>query len=177
LSGFPWARTDPEVLPALKHVLIAGVAAYALPVVGGLVIALSMAEAELGSRFPTLYVISAFAAYSGLFSWLGVIPGALTNLLLDGTINAVVTLRVGHLAKARCRAFTAWTETERRRILTEVRDATASAAKGVFTEIAKAVGKGAAGLPGKVAGKVKDGIANVLKSFRGGEGEAEPSEA
>jgi uncharacterized membrane protein YcjF (UPF0283 family) len=48
------------------------------------------------------------------------IGGMLVGPVMDGSVNALVTLKLGYLAKSRCRSFTAWTSQRKANALAEV---------------------------------------------------------
>jgi hypothetical protein len=101
----------------------------------------------------------------------GSVVGVVAGPLLDGGINAVATLRIGYIAKARCRSFAAWTETTRAQALHDALAAAKDRSKEVIAELAKEAGVGIAGAAGKVGGAVKEGLAGLLRKLRGEEGE------
>lgn len=86
--------------------------------------------------------------------------GALAGPVMEGGLNAVATLRIGYVAKARCRAFDAWTERTR---VDALKGAVAEAgqfSKTVFTEVVKTVGGGVFKIPAAAVTKVADSISN-----------------
>lgn len=48
------------------------------------------------------------------------IGGMIAGPVMDGSVNALVTLKLGYLAKSRCRSFTAWTPQRKANALAEV---------------------------------------------------------
>jgi hypothetical protein len=92
---------------------------------------------------------------SGVF---GSIVGTIAGPVLDGGINALATLRIGHLAKGRCRSFKAWSGVTRREAVHEAFRAAKARSKDVVAELAKGVGGGIAGLGSKVGDAVKGGF-------------------
>jgi hypothetical protein len=106
----------------------------------------------------------------------GSVVGIVAGPVFDGTVNAAVTHRIGTLAKARCRSFTAWDRATKLEKAKEAFLAAAAGTKDLFFEIAKAAGHGIASLPGKVVGGVKGGVSSIIRFFRG-EGGGEPGPA
>ena len=107
---------------------------------------------------------------------LGGVAGVVAGPVVDGSVNALATLRIGYLAKARCRSFKAWTDATRRQALMEALAAAKARSGEVVTEVAKAAGAVLGGITGKVGEAMKGGVSSLLKFFRGGE-TVEPQEA
>ena len=91
--------------------------------------------------------------------------GVLAGPLLDGGINAVATLRIGHLAKARCRAFQKWNERTRLEALGVALREAALFSKDVVSEVVRTVGGGLLQLPGKVLGKVSGALSGLWRKI------------
>ncbi|MCU0726538.1 MAG: YcjF family protein [Planctomycetes bacterium] len=106
----------------------------------------------------------------------GSVVGVVAGPVLDGTVNAAATHRIGTLAKARCRSFKAWNEATKLEKAKEAFLSAAASTKDLFFEIAKAAGHGLASLPGKVVDGVKGGVSSIFRFFRG-EGGSEPGPA
>ncbi len=102
--------------------------------------------------------------FRGVF---GSLAGIVAGPLLDGGVNALATLRIGYLAKARCRSFKAWTDATRRQALAEALGAARKRSKEVFAEIAKAAGGTLSDLTGRVGRGVKDGLASLFRKMKG----------
>ncbi len=118
------------------------------------------------------------AAGGVLRGFVGSVVGTVAAPVIDGTINAVATLRIGYLAKARCRSFAAWTDRTRTQALADAFAAAKARSKDVIAELAKSAGHGIAGLPGKLADAVKGGFSAILRHFRAeGEEPAAPDAA
>jgi len=99
----------------------------------------------------------------GLLSGLlGSVAGIVAGPLVDGSVNAVATLRVGHLAKGRCRSFRAWTDATRRQVLADAVAAAKERSGDVIKEIVRRAGSGIGG----VGDAVKGGFAAFLKAVR-----------
>ena len=103
----------------------------------------------------------------------GSIVGTVAGPLLDGGVNALVTLRIGYLTKGRCRSFKAWTEATRREALHEAFRAAKERSREVVADIAKVVGGSIVGLGSKVGGAVKGGISAIFGKGK----DAEPGDA
>lgn len=125
-------------------------------------------------------------AGSMIGKWMGTVAGLVAGPLINGGANAVLTLRVGYLAKDRCRTFEAWTEERRRSVLAKCFGLAAEASKGVLTELASRVGGLMGGIVGGVVGGTAGAGSFLLRSardlftgawWRGGpeEGKAEPA--
>ena len=83
-------------------------------------------------------------------SFAGKTAGFFTGPLMEGCLNGVATLRIGYLAKGRCRAFEAWTE---RTAVGAARAALTEAGRfsaGLVNDLVRTVGGGILRLPGKV---------------------------
>lgn len=89
--------------------------------------------------------------------------GVFAGPVLDGALNAVVTARIGYLAKARCRAFAAWTETTRAEALQGALREAAAITGGLLSDIAKAVGGGLLRLPGRLLGAMGSSVAGWFR--------------
>lgn len=103
---------------------------------------------------------AAGSALSGLF---GKTVGALGGPLLDGGLNAVATLRIGYVAKARCRAFSAWNEATRAQALKGAFAEAATFSKEVVTEVIRTVGGGLWKIPQTALGKLGDALGAFFK--------------
>ncbi len=113
---------------------------------------------------------AAGGALGGLF---GKTLGALGGPLLDGTVNGVVTLRIGYTAKARCRAFSAWNDVGRAEAARGAIKEAGAFSKDVVAEILRTVGGGLWKVPSKAIGKLGDAISGVFK--KSGDGDPEPA--
>ncbi len=120
-----------------------------------------------------LYMQPASSAAGGLIkNMAGRTAGLIAGPLLDGGANALFTLRLGYVAKARCRCFEAWTDTTR---MQAVRDAFAVAgrvARGVFSDLATTVGSTAAEWSGRLGTAGRDTFAVLWRLLAGAEPEA-----
>ncbi len=88
-----------------------------------------------------LYVQPASSAAGGLIrKFTSRAAGVVAGPLLDGAANALFTLRIGYVAKARCRSFEAWAEATRLRAVREAFAVAGRVAGGIFTDLASAVG-------------------------------------
>ncbi len=78
--------------------------------------------------------------------------------ILDGGFNLIMAMKVGHLAKRRCRSFEAWTEEERERSVVATLAFVASQAMLLMAEFLKKVGslvaKGVVATAGAAVGAV-----------------------
>jgi uncharacterized membrane protein YcjF (UPF0283 family) len=99
---------------------------------------------------------------------LGSVAGVVAGPIVDGSINAIATLRVGYLAKGRCRSFKAWTDASRKEALAEAIATARDRSGEILAEIAKRAGAGLGGV-GEV---VKGWGASILKKIKGEDPEA-----
>jgi putative membrane protein len=99
-----------------------------------------------------------------LGKWLGGIAGIVAGPLLNGGANAVMTLRLGYLARARCRSMQRWTDEHRLSVLMRALKSSADASTWVLREMTAQVG----GIVGGVVGGMASGAAGAGASvFRG----------
>ena len=103
---------------------------------------------------------AAGGALSGLF---GKTVGALGGPLLDGGLNAVATLRIGYVAKARCRAFAAWNEATRAQALRGAFAEAATFSKEVVGEVLRTVGGGLWKIPQAALTKLGEALGGLFK--------------
>jgi uncharacterized membrane protein YcjF (UPF0283 family) len=80
----------------------------------------------------------------------GRIGGMIAGPVMDGSVNALVTLKLGYLAKSRCRSFTAWTPQKKANALAEVFNQIKTESVSVTGELVKTLG----GVGGAVGGAV-----------------------
>ena len=103
------------------------------------------------------------AAGSALGGVFGKTAGALGGPLLDGGLNGVATLRIGYVAKARCRSFTAWNEATRVGAMSAAFKEAALQSKDLVAEIIRTVGGGLWKVPSKAVTKLIDSVAGYFK--------------
>ncbi|MHC5009335.1 MAG: YcjF family protein [Planctomycetota bacterium] len=96
-------------------------------------------------------------------SFAGKAAGVIAGPLLDGSLNAVATLRVGYLTKARCRAFSAWTEQRRTRAVANALKEAAGFSKSVVSDLVRTVGGGLLSIPARALGRMIDGVASLFR--------------
>jgi hypothetical protein len=108
-------------------------------------------------------------------SFTGKAAGVLAGPLLDGTLNAVATLRIGYVAKARCRAFSAWTVRTRGAAMKAALGEAARFSGGLVKDVVKTVGGGILSLPGKALGALVEKVASLFRRAPEGEGPAPAS--
>ncbi len=140
---------------------------------GSLSILRDVAAATLTSAYMQDLSETAGSALGTVF---GKTVGVLAGPVMDGGINAVATLRIGYVAKARCRAFEAWNERTRVEAIGAALKEAAGFSKDVVTEVVRTVGGGLLGLPGKVLGKMGDALSGIWKK-RPDDGEPSPAGA
>jgi hypothetical protein len=137
---------------------------------GTLSILRDVSAAAIASAYLQDLTESAGGAVGSVF---GKTVGALGGPLLDGAMNGVVTMRIGYVARARCRAFSGWNETTRKEAVTGAMKEAAAFSKDLVTEIVKTVGGGIFKLPGKALGKLGDALGGLWN--RGGDPDPEPA--
>jgi putative membrane protein len=72
-----------------------------------------------------------------LASWFGSAGSAIIGPVADGAMNALVTVRIGYVAKARCRSFRVWNDATLGDILVRCFKEAASHGKGVVLDVFK----------------------------------------
>lgn len=70
-------------------------------------------------------------------SWFGSAGRTLIGPAADGAVNALVTVRIGYVAKARCRSFRVWTDASLRGVLIGCFKEAASHGRGVVLDVIK----------------------------------------
>lgn len=88
---------------------------------------------------------------------LGGATGVVAGPAVDGVTNALVLIRIGYLAKERCRSFRHWDAQTRKSALGSALNATQKVAVGLTMEILRQVG----GKLGMVAGMVASGVGSA----------------
>ena len=111
----------------------------------------------------------------------GGVTGVVAGPAVDGVTNALVMIRIGHLAKQRCRSFRQWDAQARRSAVVLAIATTQRVAVGLTAEIVRQMGAGlgavagravgginsAAGAVRSAAGSVADGIRNAATAASG----------
>jgi putative membrane protein len=96
---------------------------------------------------------------AGLFGgWLGKTGGALMGPVVDGALNAAVTVRVGYVAKRRCRSFRRWTEDSVAEAVKSGLLEAGAQAKGVALDVVKTAGGGLVHAAADVASAAGDAV-------------------
>jgi putative membrane protein len=72
---------------------------------------------------------------------LGRLGGIVAGPVMDGAINALMTMKVGHLAKRRCRSFQAWNEKTMRRVVMDVLTRVKTESTGIVGELLTRLGR------------------------------------
>ncbi|MDF1701180.1 MAG: DUF697 domain-containing protein [Planctomycetota bacterium] len=127
---------------------------------GTLSILRDVSAATIASAYLQDLSEAAGSALSGIF---GKTVGALGGPLLDGGLNAVATLRIGYVTKARCRAFSAWTEATRGQALKGAFSEAATFSKEVVGEVIRTVGGGLWKIPQTALTKLGDALSGFFK--------------
>lgn len=97
---------------------------------------------------------------------LGGVGGVVAGPAVDGITNALVLIRIGYLAKARCRSYRRWDAAARRNAVLVALQTTQKVAFGLATEILRQVGWGVTAIAGRVATKVGE-YGNTAKDAMG----------
>lgn len=109
---------------------------------------------------------------------LGRMGGLVAGPVMDGAINAMMTLKLGYLAKRRCRSFEAWTPEQSGSIAAEALKRVKSESTSVITELLKRSG-GLTSTAARAAERAMDGSRSawaLVQSWFGRRPKA-PSEA
>jgi len=85
---------------------------------------------------------------------LGKAGGMVAGPAVDGITNALVLIRIGHLAKERCRSYRRWDATAQKNAILSAVSATQSVAFGLTTEILRQVGYGVSAVASGIASKL-----------------------
>jgi hypothetical protein len=96
-------------------------------------------------------------------SWFGRAGSALVGPVADGAVNALVTVRIGYVAKARCRSFRVWTDATLRDVLVACFKEAASHGKGVVVDVLR----GTKGGLKRVSGEVWQRTTGLVSKFFG----------
>jgi uncharacterized membrane protein YcjF (UPF0283 family) len=94
-------------------------------------------------------------------SWLGSTGSAILGPVADGAVNALVTVRIGYVAKARCRSFRVWNDASLKSVLASCFKEAASHGKGVVLDVMR----GAKGGLKKVSGEVWQKTTGLVARF------------
>ena len=117
-----------------------------------------------------LYMQPASSAAGGLIkNMAGRTAGFVAGPLLDGGANALFTLRLGYVAKARCRCFEAWTDATRMKAVRDAFSVAGRVARGVFSDLANTVGATAAQWSERMGSAGRDTFAALWRLIAGAE--------
>lgn len=100
------------------------------------------------------------AAGEALGGLIGKLGGMVAGPMMDGSVNALVTSKIGQLAKRRCRSFDVWSEATATRMTREVYEQVKKESSGLVGELVKVSG-GFINATTSVTGAVVDGAVNV----------------
>ncbi len=95
---------------------------------------------------------------------LGKLGGLVAGPLMDGSVNALVTLKIGYLAKRRCRSFAAWSPKRRAHVVVEVFNQVKAESASITGELLKrceALGAAAASAGAKALSTPRSAWARV----------------
>ena len=110
------------------------------------------------------------AAGSLLGSLLGSFAGVVAGPVLEGGVNAVATLRIGAVARARCRSLRPWNARTRTDAVKAAIASTKDKAREVLGSIAAQAGGSIVEMPGKAFRAAKGGLGAVWRRITGEEG-------
>jgi hypothetical protein len=102
-------------------------------------------------------------------SLVGKTAGFMTGPLMEGCLNAVATLRIGYVAKGRCRAFNAWTSKSAPRIARAAIAEAAHFSAGLVKDVVTTVGGGVLSLTGQALRGLVDKVTGIFRKPRTGE--------
>jgi hypothetical protein len=91
-----------------------------------------------------------------LASTLGKAGGLVAGPAVDGITNALVLIRIGYLAKERCRSYRRWDAATRRSAVVNALSATQMVAFGLSAEILRQVGSGVSAIASGLASRMSD---------------------
>lgn len=98
----------------------------------------------------------------------GGLSGIVAGPAVEGTTNALVLIRIGYLARERCRSFRHWDAQKRRSAIVSSMKATQRVAVGFTIELAKQIATRFGSLAGAIsgaAGSAASGIRDTLSTF------------
>ncbi|MEL7490150.1 MAG: YcjF family protein [Pseudomonadota bacterium] len=101
-------------------------------------------------------------ALGGMVSRLG---GMIVGPVMDGSVNALMTLKLGYVAKQRCRSFDVWNEARAARVTKDAFEQVRRESASVINDLAKICGGvagSAADAAGAAAGVAADAAGKVL---------------
>ncbi|MCK5748688.1 MAG: DUF697 domain-containing protein, partial [Oricola sp.] len=91
--------------------------------------------------------------------------GMVAGPVMDGSVNALVTLKLGYLAKKRCRSFDVWSKSSAQTAVQEVFERVSRESTSLVGELVKMTGgvlSAAAKATGRIAGFATDAAGNVI---------------
>lgn len=94
----------------------------------------------------------------------GGVTGVVAGPAIEGLTNALVVIRIGYLAKERCRSFRYWSQDAQRSAFVKALQATQKVALGLTTEIFRQVGSGLGAVAGVAAKKIAEAAGAAAKS-------------
>jgi hypothetical protein len=89
--------------------------------------------------------------------------GVVAGPLVDGSLNAVATLRIGYVAKTRCRSLAAWNERTRIEAVRSALREAAALSSGVLFDVVRTVGGGVLKLPLEILNKMTQTITGLFR--------------
>ncbi len=102
----------------------------------------------------------------------GKTAGFLTGPLMEGCLNSVATLRIGYVAKSRCRAFQAWTPKTAPQAAQAAIAEAAHLSAGLVKDVVTTVGGGVLSLTGSALSSLVDKVTALFKRPAPGEAPA-----
>jgi hypothetical protein len=120
-------------------------------------------------------VVGAGASAAGGF--LGRAAAPLAGPIADGAVNGLATLRIGYLARARCRAFRAFTRATLASVLQSAfREATMQGV-GLVSDLVRTVGRPVLRIPEEIARRLLDWVKGLVGREPAAEPEGKPETA
>lgn len=102
-------------------------------------------------------------------SLVGKTAGFFTGPLMEGCLNGVATLRIGYVAKSRCRAFNAWTPKTAPQAAQAAIAEAATLSAGLVKDVVTSVGGGILSVTGSALVKIAEKVSAVFKGPTPGE--------
>jgi len=96
-------------------------------------------------------------------SLVGKTAGFMTGPLMEGCLNGVATLRIGYVAKGRCRAFQAWTPRTAPQAAREGIAEAAHFSAGLVKDVVTSVGGGLLSLTGTALAKFVEKVSSLFR--------------
>ena len=103
-------------------------------------------------------------------NWIGNAAAPVAGPIADGLVNGLVTLRIGYVARARCRAFRAFTEASLANVLKSAFQEAAKQGAGLASDLVRTVGLPVLKLPVEAGRKLVSWVAGLFSRTEEGAG-------